>query len=124
MQPKHPLHCRQPVTMSLRVCVSSHAAGRSTHHRPKTGKSCATTQVSVSTLPSIKSHEFYFELFAQRKSEWLSGRMASRLATSASYGIIGCLGGGHDKENERHARENTLVRSMSLTGKAAANLWE
>ena len=43
----------------------------------KLEKSCAATQVSVSTLPSIKSHEFYFELFAQRKSEWLSGRMAS-----------------------------------------------
>ena len=83
----------------------------------KLEKSCAATQVSVSTLPSIKSHEFYFELFAHRKSEWLSVRMASRLATSASYGIIGCLGGGHDKENEQHARENTPVGSNEFNRK-------
>ena len=43
--------------------------------------------------------------------------MASRLATLASYGIVGCLGGGHDKENEQHARENTPVGSNEFNKK-------
>ena len=43
--------------------------------------------------------------------------MASRLATSASYGIVGCLGGGHDKVNEQHARENTPVGSNEFNRK-------
>jgi hypothetical protein len=76
MQLKHQIHRRQPVNMNLRACANSPAAGKSTHHRPKAEKSCAAAQVSVSTLSSIRLHEFYFELFAKCEVNGLSGCMA------------------------------------------------
>ena len=57
------------------------------------------------------------KLFAKRKIEWLSGRMASQLATSASYGVIGCLGGGHDKEMSNTHVRTLPSEAMSLTEK-------
>lgn len=62
MQEKHPLHRWQPVTMSLRVCVSRMQQVDPLTIVQELEKSCAATQVSVSTLPSLKSHESYFEI--------------------------------------------------------------
>ena len=36
-------------------------------------------------------------------------------------GLVGCVGGGHDKENGKHARERNLVEETSSTGEAAAD---
>ena len=40
MQPKHQIHPQWPVNMNCRTCANPPAANESTHHRPRTEKSC------------------------------------------------------------------------------------
>ena len=75
MQPERPLQHQNPVTTSPRDCVSHMQQVDPSSKKLKI--MCRRAQVSVLILPSIKSHEYYFDLFAWRRNEWLSGHKAS-----------------------------------------------